>query len=223
MSDLFKKINYEFKNKNLFTEAMTHSSSTGGVSRSNERLEFLGDSVLSVIVSDFLFRALSDLPEGQLTKTRAGLVCEQSLYNFAKQIGLGEEIILGKGEENTGGRYRKSILSDAFEALLAAIYLDGGVEAAREFLLPFMPTDEELKNGSLIMSDYKTVLQEIIQKNPEEKITYSLVNETGAAHNREFTSQVLLNGQIIGTGKGPSKKQAEQMAAHEAIKLMGYE
>ncbi|MCI8604060.1 MAG: ribonuclease III [Ruminiclostridium sp.] len=223
MTALEERIGYEFKNPALLKEALTHSSFVNGKNHhSNERLEFLGDSVLSVVVSKYLFENL-EMPEGQLTKLRASIVCEHSLFPFAEKIKLGEEIFMGKGEENTGGRHRRSILADAFEALIAAIYLDGGLEAARAFILPFIPSLEVLKSGRLLIGDYKTILQEIIQQNPEEKVIYELADESGAAHNRVFTSNVLLNGQIIGTGVGGSKKEAEQNAAKEAIKLMGYE
>ena len=223
MTPLEERIGYEFKNPALLKEALTHSSYVNGKNHhSNERLEFLGDSVLSVVVSKYLFENL-DMPEGQLTKLRASIVCEHSLFPFANKIKLGEEIFLGKGEENTGGRHRRSILADAFEALIAAIYLDGGLEAARDFILPFIPPLETLKSGRLLVGDYKTILQEIIQQNPEEKVVYELADESGAAHNRVFTSNVLLNGQIIGTGVGMSKIEAEQNAAKEAVKLMGYE
>lgn len=215
-------IGYEFKNPALLGEALTHSSYVNGKHNSNERLEFLGDSVLSVVVSKYLFLSL-DVPEGKLTKIRSKLVCEDSLYEFAKKIRLGENIKLGKGEENTGGRDRRSILADAFEALIAAIYLDGGLEAAREFIMPFMPSIETIKSGKLMFGDYKTILQEIIQKNPEERVVYQISEEHGAAHNKTFTANVLLNGQVIGSGSGGSKKEAEQAAAKEAIKLMGYE
>ncbi len=223
MTALEERIGYEFKNPALLKEALTHSSFVNGKNHhSNERLEFLGDSVLSVVVSKYLFENL-DMPEGQLTKLRASIVCEHSLFPFAEKIKLGEEIFMGKGEENTGGRHRRSILADAFEALIAAIYLDGGLEAARAFILPFIPPLDVLKSGRLLIGDYKTILQEIIQQNPEEKVIYELADESGAAHNRVFTSNVLLNGQIIGTGVGGSKKEAEQNAAKEAVKLMGYE
>ena len=223
MTALEERIGYEFKNPALLKEALTHSSFVNGKNHhSNERLEFLGDSVLSVVVSKYLFENL-EMPEGQLTKLRASIVCEHSLFPFAEKIKLGEEIFMGKGEENTGGRHRRSILADAFEALIAAIYLDGGLEAARAFILPFIPSLDVLKSGRLLIGDYKTILQEIIQQNPEEKVIYELADESGAAHNRIFTSNVLLNGQIIGTGVGGSKKEAEQNAAKEAIKLMGYE
>lgn len=221
--NLEDRIKYKFKSKSLLVAALTHSSYVNNKHHaSNERLEFLGDSVLSVIVSEYLYKNLKNIPEGQLTKLRASIVCEQSLFGFANEIGLGGEILLGKGEENTGGRQRKSILADAFEALIAAIFLDGGMEAAKSFVIPFIPEIEVLKSGKLLTGDYKTLLQEIIQQNPEEKITYNIDEETGAAHNKTFTSSVLLNGQIIGTGMGGSKKEAEQMAAKEAISLMGY-
>lgn len=224
MTDFEKRIGYEFKNAALLKEALTHSSFVNGKNHhSNERLEFLGDSVLSVVVSKYLFENLSDRPEGQLTKLRASIVCEHALFPFAEKIGLGDAILMGKGEENTGGRHRRSILADAFEALIAAIYLDGGLEAASDFIIPFIPSVETLKSGKLLIGDYKTILQEIIQQNPEEKVVYEMAGESGAAHNRLFTSNVLLNGQVIGTGSGYSKKEAEQNAAKEAVRLMGYE
>lgn len=224
LTELESVIGYTFKNPKLLTEALTHSSFTNGKHmRSNERLEFLGDSVLSIVVSEYLFENLTNLPEGQLTKIRASVVCENALYPFARKIDLGKYIFLGKGEENTGGRDRHSILADAFEALIAAVYLDGGIEAARDFILPFIPSLDKLKNGRFLLGDYKTVLQEIIQQNPEEKVAYEISGESGQAHNKQFTANVLLNGQIIGTGIGKSKKEAEQSAAKEAIGLMGYE
>lgn len=221
MAELEEAIGYHFRRRAYLEEALTHSSYVNGKHNSNERLEFLGDSVLSVVVSKYLFESL-DVPEGKLTKIRAKLVCEDSLYEFAKQIDLGARIKLGKGEENTGGRDRRSILADAFEALIAAIYLDGGLEEARTFIMRFIPPIEEIRNGRLIFGDYKTVLQEIIQQNPEERIEYEITGEHGAAHQRVFTANVLLNGQTIGTGSGKSKKEAEQAAAKEAVSLMGY-
>lgn len=224
MTDFEKRIGYEFKKPALLKEALTHSSFVNGKNHhSNERLEFLGDSVLSVVVSKYLFENLADKPEGQLTKLRASIVCEHALFPFAEKIGLGEEIMMGKGEENTGGRHRRSILADAFEALIAAIYLDGGLEAVSDFIIPFIPPIETLRSGKLLVGDYKTILQEIIQQNPEEKVVYEMAGESGAAHNRLFTANVLLNGQIIGTGSGYSKKEAEQSAAKEAVRLMGYD
>lgn len=221
MSEFEEAIGYTFKNPAYLGEALTHSSYVNGKHNSNERLEFLGDSVLSVVVSKYLFESL-DVPEGKLTKIRSKLVCEDSLYEFAKKIDLGANIKLGKGEEHTGGRDRRSILADAFEALIAAIYLDGGLECAREFILKFIPTADDIMGGKLVFGDYKTVLQEIIQQNPEERIEYEISGEHGAAHEKVFTANVLLNGQVIGSGSGKSKKEAEQAAAKEAIGLMGY-
>ena len=221
MTELEKVIGYEFRNRAYLDEALTHSSFVNGKSNSNERLEFLGDSVLSVVVSKYLFESL-DVPEGKLTKIRSRLVCEDSLYEFAKKIDLGANIRLGKGEENTGGRDRRSILADAFEAVIAAIYLDGGLENAKTFIMKFIPSVDVLKSGKLVLGDYKTVLQEIIQRNPEEKVEYVLTGESGPDHNKLFEVQVMLNSNVIGSGSGRSKKLAEQMAAKEALELMGY-
>lgn len=224
MKKFQKNINYQFKNEKLLYEALSHSSFANEnkkTRRSNERLEFLGDSVLSIVVSDYLFKHYQHLPEGELTKIRASLVCEKSLHQFAKQIDLGAYIMLGKGEEHTGGRERPSILADAFEAVIAAIYLDGGIESAKNHILRFVPKDLS-SHGSVNFNDYKTILQEIVQKNPEEKVDYYLVNETGPDHDKAFTVQVKLNRNVIGEGIGKSKKQAEQMAAKEALELMGY-
>lgn len=219
------KIRYIFNNKELIVEALSHSSYANEKRKtrhSNERLEFLGDSVLSIVVSQYLFEHFTHLPEGELTKIRASLVCEKSLYEFAKQIDLGKHILLGKGEENTGGRERTSILADAFEAVIAAVFLDGGLEAARKHILRFIPKDIDNRKA-VSFSDHKTILQEIIQKNPEEKVEYKLVGQSGPDHNKAFKVQVCLNSNIIGTGVGKSKKEAEQMAAKEALELMGYE
>ena len=165
-------IGYTFKNISYLEQAMTHSSYSGGKNNgSNERLEFLGDSVLQLTVSQYLYTEMNEEPEGGMTKLRASIVCENSLYNFAKRIDLGRYLMLGKGEEMTGGRERRSILADAFEALIAAIYLDGGMEEARRFILGFMPSIEALKSGKVKLGDYKTILQEIIQQNPEERIS----------------------------------------------------
>ena len=196
-------------------------STLGQVYGSNERLEFLGDSVLSIVVSDYLYKNIN-VPEGELTKMRASLVCEKSLFVFAQQIQLGEFLHLGKGEENTGGRERPSILADAFEAVIAAIYLDGGMEAAAKHILRFMPEDIK-RTKKPVLSDFKTLLQEVVQKNPEEKVEYVLIGEEGPDHNKRFVVEVCLNSQVIGKGKGKSKKEAEQLAAKEALELMGYE
>ncbi len=224
MCELEEKIHYEFKNKKLLTEALSHSSyaNEGKKKRSNERLEFLGDSVLSIIVAKHLFTHYTHLPEGELTKLRASLVCEKSLHSFALQIELNRFLRLGKGEELTGGRERPSIIADAFEALLAAIYLDGGMVQARKFMLRFIPEHLSPKQAKGL-SDYKTTLQEIIQQNREEKVEYVLIGESGPDHNKTFEVEVHLNSNIIGHGAGKSKKQAEQLAAKEALELMGYE
>ncbi len=217
-------IGYTFKNKQLIHQALSHSSYSNerkNPNGSNERLEFLGDSVLSIVVSDFLYKNLN-VAEGQLTKIRASLVCEKSLHVFAKKISLGDFLLLGKGEENTGGRQRPSILADAFEAVIAAIYLDGGMEAAANHILRFIPEDVH-HTGHPVFSDFKTILQEVVQKNPEEKVEYVLIGEEGPDHNKRFVVEVCLNSQMIGRGSGRSKKEAEQLAAKEALELMGYE
>ena len=222
MDQLQKRMGYTFHDSSLLKNALTHSSyahENPGVP-DNERLEFLGDSVLSVIVSDYLFNNFSSFPEGDLTRLRAFLVCEDSLYGFAKKIGLGEAILLGKGEEHNGGRDRKSILSDAFEAVLAAMYLDSDMETCNDYILPFVL--EKLREKENPAKDYKTALQEIIQQNPEETIHYAVVKEEGPDHDKTFTVAVYLNSNQIGIGKGRSKKLAEQAAAQEALHLMGY-
>jgi ribonuclease-3 len=220
-----EKIGYKFKNEKLIIEALSHSSYANECKKqrkNNERLEFLGDSVLSVIVSDYIFEHFKHLPEGELTKLRASLVCEQALFDFSKKIDLGKYIFLGKGEEITGGRERPSIVSDAFEAVIAAIYLDGGLKVASKYVLSFIP--EDVKPHSVVsFVYYKTALQEIIQKNPEEKVEYVLTDESGPDHDKKFTVNVMLNSNVIGTGIGKSKKSAEQNAAKEALSLMGYE
>lgn len=219
---LQETIQYHFKNPLFLEIALTHSSYANEVKHQlkyNERQEFLGDAVLSIIVSDYLFNNYT-VPEGDLTKLRAALVCEKSLDVMANKIGLGEYLRLGKGEEMTGGRTRPSIIADAFEALIAAIYLDSGIESAREFVLPFVKEMLEHEE-TLSFKDYKTILQEIIQQNPEEKLVYRLVEEHGPDHNKRFVVAVMLNSNVIGKGEGRSKKTAEQMAAKEALELMG--
>ena len=230
LEEFEQKLGYSFKNKELLIEALTHSSYANESGRlhddhhhvrnSNERLEFLGDSVLSVVVSEYLFEKCTEYPEGELSKTRATLVCEKSLAKFAEQIDLNEYIFLGKGELANGGKYRPSIISDAFEAVIAAVYLDGGFEAAKKYVLRFIP-ENVTEAVAKEYDDYKTVLQEIIQMNPEESVEYHLVSESGPAHNRTFTVDVMLNSNLIGTGTASSKKRAEQLAAKEALKLMG--
>ena len=225
MEELQKLIGYRFHDDKLLYEALSHSSFANENKkqrRSNERLEFLGDSVLSIVVSDHIFKHFTHIPEGELTKLRASLVCESALYEFSKKIRLGEFLFLGKGEEMTGGRERPSIVSDAFEAVIAAIYLDGGIEAAAPYVLSFIPKDIT-PQGAKSFHDYKTELQEVIQRNPEEKIEYFLKGESGPDHDKHFVVQVLLNSNVIGEGGGRSKKAAEQAAACEALRLMGLE
>ena len=223
--DFQNKIGYHFKNEKLLYEALSHSSFANenkNSRNSNERLEFLGDSVLSIVVSDYIFENFRHLPEGELSKLRASLVCEKALFEFSKKIELGKYIFLGKGEEMTGGRERASIVSDAMEAVIAAIYLDGGIEPARKHIMNFLPDDITPEHTSSF-HDYKTMLQEIIQKNKEEKIEYRVKSESGPDHDKKFTVQVMLNSNVIGEGVGHSKKNAEQNAAKEALELMGYE
>lgn len=220
MTALEEKLGHTFENPGLLVTALTHTSyaneSRNGTIH-NERLEFLGDSVLSVVVSEYLFSHNKKLPEGELTRIRASLVCEQSLYEFAKQLGLGEHLRLGHGEERSGGRDRPAILADAFEAVIAALYLDGGMDAAKTFILPFVLRAHRADE------DYKTRLQEVVQQNPEERLRYVVTDESGPDHNKSFTVEVHLNSNVIGRGQGHSKKQAEQQAAREALMLMGLE
>ena len=214
-------IGYRFSNESLLETAFTHSSfknERGLQSDCNERLEFLGDSVLGMISADYFYHNLSHLPEGEMTKRRAACVCEKSLFGFAQEIDLGKYILLGRGEERTGGRNRASILADAFEAVIAAIYLDGGLDAARTFVLPFL---KRAAKQTPTFSDYKTALQEIIQKNPDEHLSYVLVGESGPDHQKSFEVEVHLNSNVIGSGVGKSKKAAEQAAAKAALALMG--
>lgn len=225
MKGLEEKLGYKFNNIKLLQNALNHSSYANEVRNgvtSNERLEFLGDSVLSVIVSDYIYKNYRSWPEGELTKLRASLVCEKSLCGFSRELNLGQYLKLGKGEEKNGGRERDSILADAFEAVLAAIYLDGGMEPARRHVMNFVlrelkHTDEE------VFKDYKTALQEIIPRNPEESVTYTLAGTSGPDHDKSFEVEVLLNSNVIGRGTGKNKKQAEQAAAKEALRLMGAE
>lgn len=224
MQELEQKIGYTFKNKKYIETALTHSSYANEVKngvKCNERLEFLGDSVLSIVVSDYIFKNCPNYPEGDLTKLRASLVCEKSLCRFAKKLGLGNYLKLSHGERNLKGNERPSILADAFEAVIAAIYLDGGMNEARKFIMSYVKP--ELDNPRpLTFKDYKTTLQEIVQQNPEERLEYVLVGESGPDHDKHFTVEVKLNSNVIGKGGGRSKKEAEQQAAREALELMGY-
>ncbi len=224
MSD-FNHYNYTFQNPALLQNALTHSSYANenrdkGI-RNNERLEFLGDSVLGLICARYIYSEYRALPEGELTKLRAAIVCENSLYEFAMQIDLGEKLLLGRGERVGGGSKRPSVLADAVEAVLAAIYLDGGMEAAQGFILDFIKTkaEEVVKNHRVM--DYKTTLQEIVQKNHEEVLSYRLKSESGPDHDKRFVMEVLINSNVLAEGTGHSKKLAEQAAAKAALELMG--
>ena len=223
LEDFEKLIGYHFKNKEILLNAFTHSSFANEVKEhrgSNERLEFLGDAVLSIIIADYLYFHNSHVPEGELTRLRSMIVCEKALYGFANQLSLGKYLRLGHGEENTRGRERPSILADAFEAVIASIYIDGGLDAARDFVTCFADKffSSRLESG---FKDYKTVLQEIVQKNHGERLEYVLTGESGPDHNKEFVVEVHLNSNIIGEGHGGSKKEAEQLGAKEALALMG--
>ena len=218
LSGLETVIGYQFQNKGLLRHAMTHSSYANEhrweKTRCNERLEFLGDAVLELVSSDFLFHKHKDLPEGDLTKTRASLVCEPALAFCAEEIQLGEYLLLGKGEEATGGRYRHSVVSDGLEALIGAIYLDGGFASAKEFIYRFILNDIEHKQ---LFYDSKTILQEIVQSRFSEPLTYELLKEEGPDHNKSFQVCAKIGEREIGQGKGRTKKAAEQMAAYHGI------
>lgn len=221
MTEAEKKIGYSYKNISLLEEALTHSSYANEKKKvSNERLEFLGDSVLSIIISDYIFRNGHAVNEGELTKYRAILVCEQSLASISKKISLGSLIKLGKGEEMTGGRKRTSIVSDAFEAVLASIYLDGGIESARKWLLPLMTDAIEETLAGKHYEDYKTMLQELVQKGNSGKVTYRIISETGLDHDKVFEVEALIDEIPKSKGKGQSKKEAEQRAAKEAYEKL---
>ena len=227
MNDLQKfqsDIGYTFKNESLLRQALTHTSYANENKQKhighNERLEFLGDSVLSITVSEELYRRFPELPEGELTRIRASLVCEKTLFILAKEAGFGDVLFLGKGEDMSGGRNRPSVMSDAFEAVIAAIFLDGGMENAKRFILPRI--EAHLENHLTGMPrDYKSELQEIVQQNPDERISYVLTNESGPDHSKTFTVEVHINSNRVGTGVAPSKKEAEQRAAKEALRLLG--
>ena len=220
-------IDYRFQDKKLYQTAMTHSSYAnehrGNHLHHNERLEFLGDSVLGFVTADYLMTHYPDLPEGELTKLRAAVVCEGALCEIARELGIPQEIRLGHGEETGGGRERPSILADATEALLGAIYLDGGIEPARAFVLRFIPRKVEVAIAGGAFKDYKTMLQEIVQKNKQETLEYRLAGQSGPDHNKRFTMELLLNSNVFASGTGRSKKEAEQMAAKQALRAMGVE
>ena len=227
MKELEKKLNYTFRDPALLSEALSHSSYANehraAHLNSNERLEFLGDSVLGFVTAEFLFVQHPDLPEGDLTRIRAALVCEQSLYEVARKLELGKYLKLGRGEEAGGGRERTSILADATEAVFAAVYLDGGIGAASQLIHRVLLDAEKEEAVEERRRDYKTALQELVQRTPGRTITYRLVEETGPDHCRVFVMEVSVDGQVSGRGEGRSKKEAEQAAAKTALKLLGGE
>ncbi|WP_458862615.1 ribonuclease III [Acidaminobacterium chupaoyuni] len=216
---------HTFQNTHLLENALTHSSYANenrekGI-HSNERLEFLGDAVLGFICAEYIYENFRAMPEGELTKLRASIVCEKSLYEYAKRLHLGDYLLLGHGEEAGGGRKRPSVLADAVEAMLAAIYLDGGMESAKKFILGYIQEKALEMSRMRHPLDYKTTLQEIIQKNREETLTYRLKEESGPDHDKRFVIELLINSNIIAEGIGRSKKEAEQDAARIALELMG--
>ncbi len=224
MQELEKQLNYIFRNPALLEEALRHSSyanehRTDRLS-SNERLEFLGDSVLGFVTAEFLFTQHPDLPEGDLTRIRAALVCEQSLYEVARKLNLGAYLKLGRGEESGGGRTRTSILADATEAVFAAVYLDGGIAAASELIHRCLLEAEREEVVEERRRDYKTALQELVQRQADQVLTYRMVGEEGPDHAKTFAAEVLLNGKPIGSGSGHSKKEAEQAAARSALERL---
>jgi ribonuclease-3 len=222
LSKLKERMGYDFKNEKLLLQALSHSSYTNEVKmrkeESNERLEFLGDAVLELVTSDYVYHAHEDLSEGDLTKLRASIVCEQTLSSCARDLNIGEFLLLGRGEDLSGGRNRGSILSDALEAIIGAIYLDGGFANAKEFI-----REKILKNAEQreLFFDSKTILQEIIQNHDnKQKIRYKLISEEGPDHNKSFTMALFIGNEQISTGVGRTKKAAEQKAAMQAIKIL---
>ena len=222
IKDLEAAIGYRFHNISLLQNALTHSSFANerwhDSLRSNERLEFLGDSILGMVVADHLYRNFPDRPEGELTRMRADMVCEQSLAAVANKLGLGRHMLLGHGEEQGGGKNRPSILADAVESVIAASFLDGGFEAAAGIIRRFILTDVPVKK--LHNVDYKTALQELVQQKKHQVLSYALVGESGPDHDKSFRVNVSLNGSVVGTGEGSSKKRAEQDAARCAIERL---
>ena len=224
LHQLEQRLGYQFKDQQLLRAALYHSSyanehRTMGIS-SNERLEFLGDAVLGFVSADFLYRKHPDLPEGELTRIRAALVCEESLHEVAQSLRLGEFLLLGKGEESGGGRRRPSILADATESVFAAVYLDGGMDAARDLIHRVLLDKEQEEQVEERRRDYKTELQELVQRKPDQVLRYEMTGTSGPDHDRVFSFRVLLNGQVAGTGEGRSKKEAEQAAARCALEHM---
>ncbi|MBE5915433.1 MAG: ribonuclease III [Pseudobutyrivibrio ruminis] len=218
LKEFQKIIGYEFRDESLLKQALTHSSYANENHMpklsDNERLEFLGDAVLEIVSSEFLYLNYADLNEGKLSRLRASIVCEPTLAFICKEIRLGEFVLLSKGEDMTGGRDRKSILSDAFEATIGAIFLDGGMEPASEYIHRFVLNDIEHKQ---LFHDSKTRLQEVVQANYKEALTYNLISESGPDHAKEFKVEAVVGSRVLGVGIGRTKKAAEQEAAYEGL------
>ena len=225
IKDLETAIGYRFKNITLLQNALTHSSYANerwhNSLLSNERLEFLGDSILGMTVAEYLFQSFPDRPEGELTRMRADMVCEKALAQVAARIELGQHLLLGNGEEQGGGRGRDSILADAVESVIAACFLDGGMDAAKQFINRFVLVEVPVKK--LHNADYKTALQELVQQKKNQVLSYVLTGESGPDHDKRFEVEVRLNGNPIGTGSGSSKKRAEQDAARSAMETIAAE
>ena len=224
IKDLEAAIGYSFKNITLLQNALTHSSHANerwhDSLMSNERLEFLGDSVLGMVAAEHLYRNFPDRPEGELTRMRADMVCEQALAIVADRLNLGQHILLGHGEDQTGGRKRASILADAVESVIAAMFLDGGMEPARHFIETFVLREPSACTKA-VNTDYKTALQELVQRKKNQTLSYELVGQSGPDHDKRFDVTVYLNGKPLGTGTGSSKKRAEQDAARDALEKAG--
>ena len=222
IKDLEKAIGYHFHNISLLQNALAHSSYANerwhNSLMSNERLEFLGDSILGMLVADHLYRTFPNRPEGELTRMRADMVCEGSLAKVANGLNLGEHLLLGKGEERFGGRSRNSILADAVESVIAACYLDGGMDAAVQFVQKFILVNVPVTK--MQNADYKTALQELVQQKKNQVLSYTLVGESGPDHDKQFQVELTLNGEVVGVGTGSSKKRAEQMAAQAALEKL---
>lgn len=217
MEALEQKLGYSFRDPELLRTALTHSSyANEHHCASNERLEFVGDSVLGMVTASWLYLRFPELPEGKMTKLRAELVCEQSLQEVAHKLGLGQSLLLGRGEESSGGRERPSILADCVEAVIAAVYLDGGMEPARRLIDANILSKLDSDAGALVR-DWKTELQELIQQTPGHVLSYSMIGESGPDHMKRFSAAVQCDGAVIGTGEGKTKKEAEQMAARAAL------
>ena len=218
LENLEENIGYHFKNKELLKNALTHTSyAYEHHVASNEKLEFLGDSILEFVSSEFMYNKYTNLKEGEMTKVRATVVCEESLYKIAKLHNFSDFLLLGKSEVMTGGNKRPAILADSVEAVIAAIFIDGGLEEAKRFIIKNLDKEIDIATKNVGKKDYKTVLQEELQKNGDVKIEYTIIKETGPDHDKRFEAEVSLNGKVLATGKGKSKKEAEMQAAKKAL------